>query len=119
MGRDGPSPALPSYGFHQYVSFTRKMLSALAPMSWSNDSPNRKLPTFSDAARLLSSYEPVERKPKLVPSLYAPDGCTALYDAVLGAMTGLLLAVFGVSCVLLVLAWRSFFDRSGDFAEDL
>ena len=36
----------------------------------------------------------------------------------LGAMTGLLLVVLGVSCVLL-LAWRSFFDRSGDFAEDL
>jgi hypothetical protein len=37
----------------------------------------------------------------------------------LGAMTGLLLAVLGVACVLLLLAWRSFFDRSGDFAEEL
>jgi ABC-2 type transport system permease protein len=37
----------------------------------------------------------------------------------LGAMTALLLAVLAVSCVLLLVAWRSFFDRSGDFAEEL
>ena len=37
----------------------------------------------------------------------------------LGAMTGLLFAVLAVSCVLLLVAWRSFFDRSGDFAEEL
>jgi ABC-2 type transport system permease protein len=37
----------------------------------------------------------------------------------LGEVTGLLLAVLGIACVLLLLAWRSFFDRSGDFAEDL
>lgn len=34
-------------------------------------------------------------------------------------MTGVLLAVLGVSLVLLMLAWRSFFHRSGDFAEEL
>jgi len=32
---------------------------------------------------------------------------------------GMLLAELGVSIVLLLLAWRSFFDRSGDFAEEL
>lgn len=44
---------------------------------------------FADQARLLSSYEPVDRKPKLTGTVYSPDGCTALFDAVLGAMTGL------------------------------
>jgi ABC-2 type transport system permease protein len=34
-------------------------------------------------------------------------------------LTGLLLAVLGVSVALLFLAWRSFFHRSGDFAEEL
>jgi ABC-2 type transport system permease protein len=34
-------------------------------------------------------------------------------------MTGLLLAALGVCLLLLVLAWRSFFHRSGDFAEEL
>jgi ABC-type polysaccharide/polyol phosphate export permease len=34
-------------------------------------------------------------------------------------VAGLLLAVLGVSLVLLLLAWRSFFHRSGDFAEEL
>jgi ABC-2 type transport system permease protein len=37
----------------------------------------------------------------------------------LGELAGLLLAVLGVSLLLLVLAWRSFFHRSGDFAEEL
>ena len=37
----------------------------------------------------------------------------------LGTLTGLLLAVLGVSVLLLFLAWRSFFHRSGDFAEEL
>ncbi len=32
---------------------------------------------------------------------------------------GMLVAELGVSIVLLLLAWRSFFDRSGDFAEEL
>jgi len=37
----------------------------------------------------------------------------------LGTLTGLLLAVLAVSVLLLFLAWRSFFHRSGDFAEEL
>jgi ABC-2 type transport system permease protein len=34
-------------------------------------------------------------------------------------LTGVLLAALGVSVLLLLLAWRSFFNRSGDFAEEL
>jgi hypothetical protein len=34
-------------------------------------------------------------------------------------VAGLLVTVLGVSIVLLLLAWRSFFHRSGDFAEEL
>lgn len=45
---------------------------------------------FSDSAKLLSSYEPVERKPRLVPAVYTPGGSTALHDATLAAMTGLM-----------------------------
>jgi len=37
----------------------------------------------------------------------------------LSALTWMLLAVLGVSLALLFLAWRSFFYRSGDFAEEL
>ena len=37
----------------------------------------------------------------------------------LSALTVALLALFAVSGLLLFLAWRSFFHRSGDFAEDL
>jgi ABC-2 type transport system permease protein len=37
----------------------------------------------------------------------------------LSGMTGMLLALLGVSTLLLFLAWRSFFHRSGDFAEEL
>jgi hypothetical protein len=37
----------------------------------------------------------------------------------LGAVTVALLAVLGVSLLLLLFAWRSFFLRSGDFAEEL
>lgn len=37
----------------------------------------------------------------------------------LGTLTGLLLTVLAVSVLLLLLAWRSFFHRSGDFAEEL
>ena len=37
----------------------------------------------------------------------------------LSALTWMLLAVLGVSLALLFLAWRSFFRRSGDFAEEL
>lgn len=44
---------------------------------------------FADAAQLLSSYEQVDRKPRLDAVTYQPGGCTALHDAVLGAMTGL------------------------------
>ena len=34
-------------------------------------------------------------------------------------LAGLLVVVLGVSLLLLLLAWRSFFHRSGDFAEEL
>ena len=44
---------------------------------------------FEDVPRLLSSYESVEHKPRLTQAVYAPRGSTALHDAVLGAMTGL------------------------------
>jgi ABC-2 type transport system permease protein len=37
----------------------------------------------------------------------------------LSGLTGALLLVLGVSVGLLFLAWRSFFQRSGDFAEEL
>ncbi len=37
----------------------------------------------------------------------------------LGTLTGLLFVVLAVSALLLFLAWRSFFHRSGDFAEEL
>ncbi len=37
----------------------------------------------------------------------------------LPALTGVLVAVLGVSLLFFVLAWRSFFLRSGDFAEEL
>jgi ABC-2 type transport system permease protein len=37
----------------------------------------------------------------------------------LSAQTGMLFALLGVSVLLLFLAWRSFFLRSGDFAEEL
>ncbi|MGH2641880.1 MAG: ABC transporter permease [Actinomycetota bacterium] len=37
----------------------------------------------------------------------------------LSGQAGMLLALLGVSVLLLFLAWRSFFHRSGDFAEEL
>jgi ABC-2 type transport system permease protein len=37
----------------------------------------------------------------------------------LGTLAGLLLVVLAASALLLLLAWRSFFHRSGDFAEEL
>jgi ABC-2 type transport system permease protein len=37
----------------------------------------------------------------------------------LGTLTGLLLVVLAASTLLLFLTWRSFFRRSGDFAEEL
>jgi len=44
---------------------------------------------FADTAQLLGSYEEVTRKPKLNTAVYTTNGCTALHDAVLAAMTGL------------------------------
>lgn len=44
---------------------------------------------FADAPELVSGYEPVAKKPRLSSAVYRPSGCTALYDAVLAAMTGL------------------------------
>ena len=37
----------------------------------------------------------------------------------LSGLTGALVALLAVSCLLLSLAWRSYFRRSGDFAEEL
>lgn len=44
---------------------------------------------FSDKPALLSSYEPTPRKPPLCSAVYRPNGMTALHDAILGALTGL------------------------------
>ncbi len=44
---------------------------------------------FSDGPQLLSGYEAVGKKSPLTAALYRPSGCTALHDAVLAAMTGL------------------------------
>lgn len=49
----------------------------------------------------------------------ASGGDPILPTVSLGWLTGMILAVLGVSVVLLLLAWRSFFRRSGDFAEEL
>jgi ABC-2 type transport system permease protein len=46
-------------------------------------------------------------------------GEAVLPDMSLGALTALVLAVLAVSVAFLLLAWRVFFRRSGDFAEDL
>lgn len=56
-----------------------KAASAIVVSAWA----------FADCPVLLSSYEPVEHKPRLDGTVYAPNGCTALHDAVLGAMSGL------------------------------
>ncbi len=45
--------------------------------------------TFSDSLSLLSGFEAVGKKPPLTGTTYRPSGGTALYDAVLAAMTGL------------------------------
>jgi ABC-2 type transport system permease protein len=49
-----------------------------------------------------------------------PDGGDPILPVMtLGGLAGMLLAVLAVSTLLLYLAWRSFFHRSGDFAEEL
>lgn len=45
--------------------------------------------TFTDTLALLSGFEAVGKKPPLSAHSYRPAGGTALYDAVLAAMTGL------------------------------
>jgi hypothetical protein len=45
--------------------------------------------TFADRPALLSGFQPVHWQKPLTAADYAPDGCTALYDALLGGMTGL------------------------------
>ena len=47
------------------------------------------------------------------------DGQQVLPDVSVAWQSGVLAIVLGVSIVLLLLAWRSFFRRSGDFAEEL
>ncbi len=42
-----------------------------------------------------------------------------LPDVSVAWQAGVLAIVLAVSSVLLLLAWRSFFRRSGDFAEEL
>ena len=44
---------------------------------------------FNGTPNLLHGYQPVGWNAPLGPAEYAPDGCTALYDALLGCMTGL------------------------------
>jgi ABC-2 type transport system permease protein len=46
-------------------------------------------------------------------------GEPVLPDMSLGVLTALVLGVLAVSTVFLLLAWRAFFRRSGDFAEEL
>jgi ABC-2 type transport system permease protein len=49
-----------------------------------------------------------------------PDGGDPILPVMsLAGLAGMLLAVLAVSVLLLFLAWRSFFRRSGDFAEEL
>ena len=43
---------------------------------------------FADTPRLLRGWQPVGWHAPLTKADYEPDGCTALYDALLGAMTG-------------------------------
>jgi ABC-2 type transport system permease protein len=47
------------------------------------------------------------------------EGQQVLPDVSVGWQAGVLAIVLGASIVLLMLAWRSFFRRSGDFAEEL
>lgn len=56
-----------------------KAASAILATAW----------TFNDAIGLLSGFEPIAQKPALTQTVYRPDGGTALYDAILAAMTGL------------------------------
>ncbi len=49
----------------------------------------------------------------------AQDGQQVLPDVSVAWHAGVLAIVLAVSSVLLLLAWRSFFRRSGDFAEEL
>jgi Mg-chelatase subunit ChlD len=56
-----------------------KAASAILSSAW----------TFNDSVKLLSGFEPVGVKPALTTAVYRPDGGTALHDAVLAAMTGL------------------------------
>lgn len=44
---------------------------------------------FADRPALLHGYQPVGWHQPLTVAEYAPDGCTALHDALLGCMTGL------------------------------
>jgi ABC-2 type transport system permease protein len=47
------------------------------------------------------------------------EGQAVLPDVAVGSQAALLAMVLAVSALLLGLAWRSFFQRSGDFAEEL
>ena len=42
--------------------------------------------TFADQPQILFGYQPLGRVPKLSAKLYAPNGSTALYDAVIGVL---------------------------------
>jgi von Willebrand factor type A domain len=44
---------------------------------------------FSNAPTLLFGYTPIDSVPDLTPALYMPDGGTALYDATMNGLTGL------------------------------
>jgi ABC-2 type transport system permease protein len=52
-------------------------------------------------------------------ALYGTGTEHVLPEMSLGGLTTLVLVVFAASTVLLLLAWRSFFRRAGDFAEEL
>ena len=68
-----------AYNTMQKALTEAKASSAILTTTW----------TFSDALALHSGFEAVGRKPPLTSATYQPSGGTALYDAVLAAMTGL------------------------------
>ena len=52
-------------------------------------------------------------------ALYGTGTQNVLPEMSLGTLTTMVLVVLAVSVALLLLAWRSFFHRAGDFAEEL
>lgn len=68
-----------AYNTMQKALSDAKASSAILGTTW----------TFSDVLSLHSGFEAVGKKPPLSSATYRPSGGTALYDAVLASMTGL------------------------------